>query len=295
MISNTGQATLESRILADDCIRTKRLQTPFEADTVVYGTMFTVQTSTDSITMLSMEISANPIGTEMDVEIYTKLGNYIGAESDPSQWEKIVDTSLTPAREGRGTTIPEDQFKKFTMEKNELRAFFVSLKTSDLRYKSGTDDIEAGQPFVSDGYVSVNSGIGIAEYGFSNQIFPSRLFSGIFYYSHVADCSAPSSKVLVTYSFHAQPKGGAILTRAEVINALNSLVDDAVNDLLNSELSSSRDEYMIAVASVSSTTSLLEQGAFISSISDPQSANSFLQGSHIFPIYRNNTQLIALY
>lgn len=246
------------RTLSNDCVQIQRLQTPFEADTVVYGTMFTVQTSSDSITVLSMEISANPVGTEMDVAIYTKLGDYVGVETDPSQWEKIVDASLTPAREGHGTPIPEDQFKNFTMGKNELRAFFVSLKSSDLRYKRSADGTEAGQPFVSDGYLSVNSGIGLAEYGFSNQIFPSRLFSGIFYYSHATDCSAPSSKVLVTYSFLARSKESAV-SRDQLIDELNSLVDGAVKSLLDSDLSTIRDEYKTEVETVTSATSISEQ------------------------------------
>ena len=264
MISKTPEETQEGRILASDCVQIQRLQTPFEADTVVYGTMFTVQTSSDSITVLSMEISANPVGTEMDVEIYTKLGDYVGAEADPTQWVKIVDTSLTPAREGQGTPIPEDQFKNFTMETNELRAFFVSLKSSDLRYKRGEDSMEAGQPFVSDGYLSINSGIGLAEYGFNNQIYPSRLFSGIFYYSHATDCNAPSSKVQVTYSYLARSKE-SVFSRDEIIAALNSLVDGAVKSLLDSELSTIRDEYKVEVESVTSATSISEQGTFNSS------------------------------
>ena len=43
--------------------------------------MFTVQPHDDLISMLTMEISANPISSDMDVEIYTKLEDFKGAVS----------------------------------------------------------------------------------------------------------------------------------------------------------------------------------------------------------------------
>ena len=256
---NTMSGIEDGRRLVNGCAQSQSLQTPYEADTVVYGTMFTVQTHADPISILTMEISASPLEAAMDVEVYTKLGDYKGAENDPLQWTKIVDTSVNPGREGRGTIIPKNVFESFTMNKNELRAFFVSLKTSDLRYKRA-DDIASGQTYVSDGYLSVNAGVGLADYGFGDQIFPSRLFNGIFYYAYATDCNAPSSKLLVTYSFHARPKGGA-RSRSEIIEEMNKLVGDAVQDVIDSEsMSNLRDEHKIGLESIDTVTSISEKG-----------------------------------
>lgn len=242
---------------AHGCVTTQNLQTPYEADTVVYGTMFTVQTHDDPISMLTMEISANPISSDMDVEIYTKLGDFKGAISDPLQWRQIVDTSVTHAREGRGTIIPMEKFESFTMNPNELRSFFISLKTSDLRYRRA-DDLETGQPFVSDGYLSLNVGIGLAQYGFGNKFFPSRVFSGIFHYTYSTDCDAPSSTTLVTYSFHARPKGRGA-SKTEIVEELHKTVGRVVRGILK-DMSNLRDEHKIGVENIDTVISISEQG-----------------------------------
>ena len=240
-----GQRNLQG---SNVCVTTRSLQTPSVADTVVIGTMFTVQTHKDPLTMLTMEISANPLDTKMDVQIYTKIGDFKGAESDPLKWTKIVDTSVTPAREGRGTIIPTEDFKTFTMNSNEQRSFFISLKTSDLRYRRA-DDLETGQQFLSDGFLSVNVGIGLSEYGFGNQFFPSRMFSGIFHYTYATDCNAPTSKTLVTYSFYAQPKG-QLAPKTEVIDELDRLVGNAIEGILGG-MGPFRDEHGIKVEDIS--------------------------------------------
>lgn len=242
----------------EGCVQSQSLQTPFEADTVVFGTMYTVLSHADPISMLTMEISANPVATTMDVKIYTKLGDYKGAEADSEQWTQIVDTTLTPSREGRGTIIPTSDFDSFIMNPNELRAFFVSLKSSDLRYKRA-EGLGEGQPFVSDGYLSVNVGIGVAEPDFGNQIFPERMFSGIFHYTHATNCDTPSSKSLVMYSFHARPQGGAA-SREDIIAELDKRVRDAVEEIISTDMVELRDEHDIRFESISTVTSNLEEG-----------------------------------
>jgi hypothetical protein len=240
------------------CVSSRSLQSPIEADTVVIGTMFTVKTFDDPINLLTMEITANPIGTSMDVEIYTKLGDYQGAENDPTQWEKVVDTAVTPAHEGRGTLIPQEDFANFTMNPHELHSFFVSLKTSDLRYKSD-DNFGRGQQFVSDGYLSVNAGIGLPNYGFGTEFFPSRLFCGIFHYTYATDCKAPTSKASVSYSFHVELKGNGA-SESEMIDEMNSLVGTSIQSILDN-MATLRDEHVIRVERIdTAAVSESEQG-----------------------------------
>jgi hypothetical protein len=248
------------RFLAAVCDEPMSLVTSFEADTVVYGTMFTIQSKSEPIDVVTMEISANPIGTEMDVEIYTKLGDFVGSEKDSTQWTKIVDTSVIPAREGRGTIIPPSEFKTISMLSNELRAFFISLKTSDLRYKRDESGGNSGRTYVSDGYLSINSGVGIGAYGFNDQIFPSRLFTGIMHYTHKTDCAARKSKLLVSYSYHVRPKGNAVLSKTDISTELTNLGGEAFGAILDTELSSIRDKYQLQVEGLSCTFSNLKRG-----------------------------------
>ena len=242
------------------CVSSSRLQTPMEADTVVIGTMFTVKTFDDAINLLTMEIAANPIDTNMDVEIYTKPGDFQGAENDPTQWEKVVDTTIAPASEGRGTLIPPEDFSNFTINPNEVHSFFVSLKTSDLRYKRA-DNIETGQQFVSDGYLSVNAGIGLSNYGFGTEFFPSRLFCGIFHYTYASDCNAPTSKTSVSYSFHVElGKGGS---ETEIVDEINSMVGTSLQSILES-MAALRVEHDMRVERIdTAATSEFGKGTFL--------------------------------
>ena len=145
------------------------------------------------------------------------------------------------------------------MKPTGLRSFFVSLKTSDLRYKRDEGSAEPGHSIVSDAYLSINTGVGLAEYGFSNQIFPSRLFSGIIYYSHQSDCEAPNSQDLVTFSFYTRENGSS---HNELIDELSSLVTGAIESLLDSQLSGIRDENKVKVDAVNCTIPLSNQGKF---------------------------------
>lgn len=246
---------------AHGCLTTENLQTPNEADTVAIGTMFTVQSHSEPITMETMEICANPIETSMKVQIYTKGGDFKGAENDPSKWVKIVDTSIVPAREGRGTIIPTDEFISFTMNPNEVRAFFISMETSDLRY-SRADESAVGQTFVSDGYLSVNVGVGLADAGFGNYAFPSRSFSGIFHYSHLTDCNAPSSRTLLTYAFHVKPKAKAV-AESDIADEVNRNVGDAVRDILKADLSTLSTDQTIGVIDIETHAVVLERGKLL--------------------------------
>lgn len=254
---NTGERDLQG---AHGCIQAAHLQSPFPADTVAYGTMFTVQTHGDPVSIVTMEILANPVDSAMDVEIYTKEGDYQGAEADVTKWMQIVNTSVLPAREGRGTVIPMEDFSGVTMAPGEIRAFFVSLKSSDLRYRRAVN-FQTGLPFHSDGYLSMNVGIGLADPGFGDRIYPNRMFSGMIHYTHTTDCNAPKSKSQTVYSFYAVPKGKAA-SKAEMTDEINKSVGDAIQNILDSDMSNLRDDHSLSVQKVESEISVMENGKF---------------------------------
>jgi hypothetical protein len=247
----------DSRNLSKQCKQIMSLETFLESDTVVYGTMFTLENKNDPITIETFEIFINPLGTNIDIKIYTKSGDFVGLESESSQWTKIVDTSLFPAREGRGTIIPTTQFEKVTMEgTNEIRAFFISCKTADLRYKRDEIGRDVGETFLSDDFLSLQTGIGISEYGFGNQIVPSRLFTGIIHYSHQNKCTDKLSQAIVSYSFNTQ-------VSASELDELNYMLDYSIANILSTSLSTFRDEFKLEIESTTCTESVLEEGKSI--------------------------------
>ena len=246
---------MDPRSLSEQCENIMSLETSLESDTVVYGTMFTVETKNDPITILTFELLLNPLGTNIDLKIFTKSGDFVGVEDDSSQWIKIVDTSLFPAREGRATIIPTTQFQNVTMTgRNELRAFFVSLKTADLRYMRDENERDIGETYIADDFLSIKSGIGISEYGFWNQIVSSRLFTGIIHYSHNAKCTDRISQATTLYSFYTQ------VNNKESIDEIRYMLDYSLANILSSSLSTFRDEFKIVVESTTCAESTLEKG-----------------------------------
>lgn len=233
------------------CERTASLTTSFKADTVAVGTMFTVQTHDDPISIITMEVSANPVNEDgMDIEIYTKAGNYIGFEKRMSEWDLVTKTVVIPAREGRGTLIPDDAFSDVKMAAGELRSFYVTLKTSDLRY-SRSNQNATDEPVSTDGFLSVYPGVGLADYKFnSDRFFDGRFFNGIFHYNHFTDCDEPSAKAYITLKFHVQPHEKTLVK--ELINQFNIKVAASVRYLLDTSMMALRDTHSLKLVGVDS-------------------------------------------
>lgn len=250
---------VHNRALAE-CERTSSLTTSFHADTVAVGTMFTVNTHNDPISILTMELSANPVNnTGMDVEIYTKTGNYSGFEDNATAWQLVTKTSVIPAKEGRGTLIPEDSFHPVNMTAGDLRSFYVTLKTSDLRY-TRAEQVSDGEPFITDGYLSVNVGIGLSEYHFSKSLFKGRLFNGIIHYMHLTDCNEPSEKVVIPLQFNVRPQTEVRI--ADVANQFNDLVKGSLQTILDTIMIDLKDKYSLKISNVQSKSVTDAQGVF---------------------------------
>jgi hypothetical protein len=71
---------------------------------LLFMEQFLLESKDFPITILTYEIQMNPLGTNVDIKIFKKSGDFLGAEDDASQWTKIADTSLF---EGRGTSAPQ--------------------------------------------------------------------------------------------------------------------------------------------------------------------------------------------
>jgi hypothetical protein len=260
MIEFNEQITMMHDRALTECERTSSLTTSFHADTVAVGTMFTVKTHNDPISILTMEISANPVNiTGMDVEIYTKVGNFTGFENNATAWQLVTKTNVIPAREGRGTLIPEDSFIPVNMTAGELRSFYVTLKTSDLRY-TRAKDISDGEPFSTDGYLSVNVGVGLSEYHFSKSLFKGRLFNGIFHYTHLTNCDEPIEMVVIPLKFSVRPQTEVRI--ADVIDQFNDLVKGSLQIILDTIMVDMKDKHSLKIDNVQSKSITDAKGLF---------------------------------
>lgn len=170
------------------CAETSRLPTTFEGGSGAYGSMFTVIAHDEPITITSMEIHTDFSGGAVSVMLYTKDGNFIGFENEPSAWRKIVDLQVIGNGEGRGTLLPLDSFSSINMQPNETKAIYVTLTTADLRYTKTSTPV--GTAIAENEYLSINAGIGLADYPFApaSLIYTPRIFNGAVYVEHTSYC-----------------------------------------------------------------------------------------------------------
>ena len=215
----------------DVCFIAADLQSTLKADSVTVGTMFSVRSHNAPLTIRTMEISVNPL-VGLPIEVYTRLGGYTGHERDESEWQKIVDTRLTSIyHEERGALIPEKDFVKIEMGSDEVRSFYVTLQSPDLRYIRAQEGLVTP---TSDGYLTIAPGVGLNDYKFqSSFLSEGRLFSGMVRYSRAAECQFPRTQTHVTYGVHVVR--GSQRTD-ELVETIKQSMTSAVEMVLSNEM-----------------------------------------------------------
>ena len=76
------------------------------------------------------------------------------------------------------TSIPQNLFRQVDIDHNETCAFYITLKTPDIRYTNGES---FGEAVAYDSNLKVFSGSGMATYKFRNPI-RNRVFNGVVHY-----------------------------------------------------------------------------------------------------------------
>jgi hypothetical protein len=216
------------------CEQTSSLLTTFVSDTQAYGVMFTVRGKEETLLIETLELSSVFLANqrEIHVMVYTKEGGYQNFQDDPSAWVKIADTNITPAKEGHGTLIPARQFHPVQVDPYNVRAFYVTLDTTDLRY-SNAPGRPVGSVYAQDEFLQVQVGAGLLEYPFSGRIFEPRVFCGTVHYKRIVDCDvAAIAASKVAYSFLVQHDN---MSDNVVISQVNAIVQGSINALLSTD------------------------------------------------------------
>jgi hypothetical protein len=166
--------------------------------------------------------------------VYTKLGDYQGHESGPSAWTLISEATLVVSPQGTttGTIIPQANFEPIIiMEPNELRAFYVTLTTMNLRY--AVDQRRIGDVAQQDEFLQFRVGAGLLEYPFSVFLFEPRLFSGAFYYGVLVDCKdlLQVSRVALEFVLRREK----IFNATEIQSHVNVVLKASIIDLIGTD------------------------------------------------------------
>lgn len=135
----------------------------------VDGCMFNVHVGDAALKLVSMDILLDDTsGEEVEIEVWTKRGTYVGHESS-ELWESVFgDDSVYVIGNGptEFTHLKRGFFngfgtKNFFLQKNQVRAFYVTVKSNSTHHKnimiSGNGERE-GQVYLSDNHVSITDG-----------------------------------------------------------------------------------------------------------------------------------------
>ena len=211
-----------------NCTTTSRLASSHEGGTASYGTMFTVSTLNEPLSITSLEFLAS-VDNMTSVQVFTKTGDYRGYESDKGAWLKIADASLRSAGNGLGTEIPEDLFSPVHMKHNETRSFYVTMSDPHLVYSK--TEVNVGRALSSDKLLQINAGAGVADSLFGTSLYEPRAFNGALHFRHADSCIA-TLDTAVTYTFYIQhtssvtAKQVSDLTSQSVTSTLESLIQE---------------------------------------------------------------------
>lgn len=151
-----------------------------------YGNMFDVVAVADvNVTSLDVHARNGPSDPPFELEVYTKVGTFLGSEYDPDAWTKVC--CATPVR-GHGlmkrTPVPTDAFfDKIPISRGETRAFYVTGKEAVLRYTRGGGAQSVGSILNSDLNVKLLEGDGVGAYPFGGHI-PGRVWNGVVHYEY---------------------------------------------------------------------------------------------------------------
>ena len=143
------------------------------------GFMFDVTAKDNDITIESFDIVVNS-QSNLVVAIYSKIGSHIGSETSSRDWEKIGSVSVTGAGLGRKTHIPPGSFDTAVVNRNKVRAFFITITSTKEVILRCQKVNEASFLIGSDSNLIITGGTGIKKL-FKKKV-GEHAFSGNIYY-----------------------------------------------------------------------------------------------------------------
>ena len=151
------------------------LETTFAAGNNFNGNMFDINVI-NGVTFDSFDVHLED-GITDDIEVYFKMGSFVGFETDASAWTLLETATVTSA--GLGAPTPLNMNLGLEIAAGETVAFYVTTTQGGLmQYTNGT---AVGSVFASDANIEFLEGNG-GEYPF-NVTFSPRVWNGNIHYT----------------------------------------------------------------------------------------------------------------
>ena len=153
------------------------IKTNFFGGNQASGNMFDVVAS-KAISIVGLEVHVAS-KSELLLEVFIKAGSYIGHESRRDSWSRIANVTTMGRGTGKRTYVPANAFKPVLVGGGSSVAFYVTIKSRDMRYSRGVEFSDAA----SNDDMTVTKGIG-KDYPFGLS-YLDRVWNGVLRYNIV--------------------------------------------------------------------------------------------------------------
>jgi len=213
------------------CTSIATLETTMSGATGSYGNIFTI-TAKEQISIISMDINVGSTN-EVEIEIYTKAGDYKGFEDKRKSWNLVARVNVIGSGDGKVTIIGDDDFDDIHMRPDETRSLYVTLNSPDIKYSR--TNTRLGETLFHDSMLSINVGAGLASQAFAKDVlaFEPRKFNGALHYKYVDDCAI---EISTTFPFLCDLRYDPDSTnRREKLDTINAVVERSLDKLVKND------------------------------------------------------------
>jgi len=166
------------------------LSSPLNSTTTpytMYGSVFDIKTKSSNpgpITITTLDIYTN-VSEQINYEVYTKNGSYVGYIVNASAWTLISSGSIVSNGDSKTTTLPSTEFTSAEMLPDTTHAFYVTLKSSNMLLGAGDeeDSSSGGMFHSSTDELELLEGAGVLEYPLVGMYSEPRQFLGMIHYT----------------------------------------------------------------------------------------------------------------
>jgi len=211
----------------------KKLVTTYKGGNASFGAMFVVKAGIEAIKILTIDFHTTATNS-LNVQIWTRLGGYLGYETKPLAWRKVASVQVQGQGQNSPTRVPEEDFSSVNVWPRSSQAFYISLDEPTLQYTNGDKLLEDMNMFTNP-YFQFEVGVGMGDTTpFGNVIYPDRCFNGDLWYKVAQGTKLIPSKQ-PTASLTLTPVSMAPLSEPSNVSTIDVTdVSDDRNEPINS-------------------------------------------------------------
>jgi len=161
------------------------MATPMDEDTGSFGLMFDVS-SIKSLVITNLQFYTD-VTTMIRCFVFTTRGGSYKSRTSLDDWTLISDGIIQGM--GKSEFTPVANFRPVFLRSGEVQGFYVTLTTSDLRYKKSP--IAVGKIADYNSHLRTFVGIGVGNYPADELFYESQLWRGVIEYCNWEFSTAP--------------------------------------------------------------------------------------------------------